>query len=70
MSADDPGAHIPVISDEKYGKTIINYFRKKGISWTVWNFDPDWPPQLIADWDYTPTKQGAFFKDVMLNWEK
>lgn len=69
MAAEDPGSHIPVISDEKYGQRIINYFKKKGISWTVWNFDPDWPPQMISDWNYTPTKQGAFFKNVMLNWE-
>lgn len=65
MSADDPGAHIPVISDEEYGKTIINYFKKKGISWTAWCFDPDWPPQLISDWNYTPTKQGEFFRKIM-----
>ena len=65
MAADDPGAHIPVISDEEYGRAIIRYFKKKGISWTAWCFDPDWPPQLIADWDYTPTKQGAFFRKVM-----
>lgn len=70
MAADDPGSHIPVISDEKYGERIINYFKKKGISWTVWNFDPDWPPQMISDWNYTPTRQGVFFKNVMLNWEK
>jgi endoglucanase len=70
MSAEDPGSHIPVISDEKYGERIINYFKKKGISWTPWCFDPDWPPQLISDWNYTPTKQGTFFKNAMLNWEK
>ena len=69
MSADEPGSHFPVMSDETYGKALINYFKKKGISWTPWNFDPDWPPQLISDWNYTPTKQGAFFRDVMLNWE-
>lgn len=69
MAAEDPGSHVPVISDEEYGKKIIQYFKKKGISWTPWCFDPDWPPQLISDWDYTPTKQGAFFKNVMLNWE-
>ncbi len=70
MAADDPGAHIPVISDEKYGETVVNYFRKKGISWTVWNFDPDWPPQMISDWNYTPTKQGTFFRNVMQNESK
>lgn len=65
MSGDDLGAHIPVISDEEYGKTVTNYFKKKGISWTVWCFDPDWPPQLISDWKYTPTKQGELFRKVM-----
>jgi hypothetical protein len=65
MAANDPGAHNPVISDERYGNTIIQYFRKKGISWAAWCFDPDWPPQLISDWNYTPTKQGAFFRKIM-----
>jgi len=66
MAADDPGSHIPVIGNETYGKAIIDYFQKKGISWTAWCFDPDWAPQLISDWDYTPTKQGIFFKRMML----
>ena len=66
MAADDPGAHIPVISDVSYGERITAYFESKGISWTAWCFDPDWPPQLIADWDYTPTAQGAFFRAYML----
>jgi hypothetical protein len=65
MAGDLPGAHIPVISDVSYGERITAYFEKKGISWTAWCFDPDWPPQLISDWDYTPTQQGAFFKTYM-----
>lgn len=66
MAADDPGAHTPVISDVSYGERITAYLEKKGMSWTAWCFDPDWPPQLIADWDYTPTPQGAFFRAFML----
>ena len=66
MSGDDPGAHVPVISDETYGRRVTEYFAKKGISWTAWCFDPDWPAQLISDWDYTPTKQGEFFRSQML----
>lgn len=65
MAGDDPGAHIPVIDDESYGRDVIDYFNRKGISWTVWCFDPDWPPQMISDWDYTPTTQGAFFRQAM-----
>ena len=65
MAADQPGAHIPVIADEDYGRRILAYFEKRGISWTAWCFDPDWPPQLISDWAYTPTTQGAFFRAYM-----
>ena len=66
MAATDPGAHVPVMADEDYGRRIVAYLAKKGISWTVWCFDPDWPPQMISDWKYTPTRQGAFFRAVML----
>jgi hypothetical protein len=66
MAAGDPGAHTPVIADEDYGRRITAYFEKKGISWTAWCFDPDWAPQLISDWGYTPTRQGAFFRAYML----
>lgn len=69
MSGDDKGAHIPVISDVSYGERITAYFESKGMSWTAWCFDPDWPPQLIADWDYTPTEEGAFFRSYMLDKE-
>jgi len=66
MAAEDPGSHNPVIADEDYGRRILAYFESKGISWTVWSFDPDWPPQMISDWDYTPTRQGRFFREYML----
>lgn len=66
MSADGPGAHIPVIADEEYGETIVNYFSKKGISWVVWVFHPTWSPQLIKSWNFEPTAQGKFFKGKML----
>jgi len=51
--------------DGKYGPAIMNYFNKKGISFTVWVFDPVWVPQMIKNWNYEPTDQGAFFRDVM-----
>ncbi|WP_045856086.1 glycoside hydrolase family 5 protein [Teredinibacter purpureus] len=66
MRAGLPGAHIPVIDDGSYGPVIVDYLTQKNISWTVWCFDPDWPPQMISDWDYTPTEQGEFFRKVML----
>ena len=64
--ATDKGAHVPVIDDGSYGPRITDYMGKKGVSWVAWVFDPDWAPQLIKDWDYTPTMQGKHFREVML----
>lgn len=65
MAEGDRGAHIPVISDETYGRAVTDYFERKGISWTVWVFDPRWTPNLLENWDYEPTPQGRFFRDVL-----
>lgn len=62
MGPDDQGAHIPCIADEVYGEAIMNYFEKKGISYTLWCFDPNWPPTLITDWEFTPSRAGKFFQ--------
>ncbi len=59
---DEPGAHIPVIATDVYGEHITGYLEQKGISFTVWCFDPHWAPMLITDWDFTPSTQGRFFK--------
>ena len=36
------------------------------ISWVAWVFDPQWSPQLIGDWEFTPTRQGTFFRQKMM----
>ncbi|MCX2678610.1 cellulase family glycosylhydrolase [Galbibacter sp. EGI 63066] len=59
---EDPGAHIPVISDESYGDAITRYSDDRGISFIVWVFDPQWAPRLFTDWDFTPSRQGKYFK--------
>lgn len=59
------GAHIPVIADDSYGEEITRYLDSKGISFTIWCFDPHWAPTLIEDWDFTPTTQGRFFKEYL-----
>ncbi|MFP4282730.1 MAG: glycoside hydrolase family 5 protein [Verrucomicrobiota bacterium] len=66
MSEDGPGAHVPVIGDVEYGERILAFFAERGISWTAWVFDDDWSPQMFSEGDnYTPTEQGAFFKEKM-----
>ena len=63
--ADDRGAHIPVISDESYGDTLVKYCDERGISYVVWVFDPNWAPMMFSDWNFTPTRQGTYFKKVL-----
>ncbi|MBK8504888.1 MAG: cellulase family glycosylhydrolase [Saprospiraceae bacterium] len=59
------GAHIPVISDPDYVEIMTSYCAKKGISYVVWVFDPNWSPMLIEDWTFKPTEAGAVWKEAM-----
>jgi aryl-phospho-beta-D-glucosidase BglC (GH1 family) len=61
----EEGLHIPVEGDEVYGNALVNYTSARGISWVVWCFDPDWPPYLFTDWEYTPPRQGAYLIKVL-----
>jgi endoglucanase len=45
-----------------YGPAIIKYLEDKGISWTVWCFDPEWGPTLLRNWQYQLTASGEFAK--------
>jgi aryl-phospho-beta-D-glucosidase BglC (GH1 family) len=48
-----------------YGPAIIKYLEGKGISWTVWCFDPEWGPTLLRNWDYQLSPSGEFAKAAM-----
>jgi aryl-phospho-beta-D-glucosidase BglC (GH1 family) len=48
-----------------YGPAIIKYLEDKGISWTVWCFDPEWGPALLRNWDYQLNASGEFAKAAM-----
>jgi endoglucanase len=63
---EEQGAHIPVISDESYGEAMMKYCDEKQISWIAWVFDPQWAPRMFTDWDFSPTRQGVFFKKALL----
>lgn len=66
---EDPGAHIPVISDESYGDAITNYSDEREISYVVWVFDPQWAPRLFEDWNYTPSRHGKYFKNKLKSYK-
>ena len=59
---DDVGAHIPVISAESYGDAMMKYTQERGISIVAWVFDPNWAPRMFSDWNFTPSRQGTYFK--------
>ncbi len=65
LDVQDEGEHIPVVGDETYAEAIIKFFDERGISYTVWCFDPHWSPALLEDYDFTPSRQGKFFKKVL-----
>lgn len=68
---EEPGAHIPVISDESYGDAITSYCDTRGISYVVWVFDPQWAPSLFRNWDYEVlSRQGAYFRAHMRGYEQ
>ena len=48
-----------------YGAAIFKYLESKGISWTVWCFDPEWGPTLIKNWNYELTSSGECAKAAM-----
>ena len=48
-----------------YGPAIIKYLEGRGISWTVWCFDPEWGPTLISNWEYKLSSSGEFAKAAM-----
>jgi endoglucanase len=66
MPPDARGAHSPAVDTASYGVDVTAYLASKGASWVAWCFHPDWAPQLLEDWSYTPTAAGAYFRDVML----
>lgn len=65
VQPDGYGAHVPVKDDGSYGPRIVRYMEDRGVSWTVWVFDPDWSPTMINNWSFEPSEQGAFFKRVL-----
>lgn len=60
------GGYMPEDATPEYGQRLVDFCKSRGISWTVWCFDPDWHPCLFKDWNYTPTEQGEFFKKALL----
>jgi hypothetical protein len=55
----------PGARNATYGPEIIKYLEGKGISWTVWCFDPTWGPTLIKNWNYELNASGEFAKAAM-----
>lgn len=68
-AADDPGAHVPVISDSSYGEAITTYADERNISYVVWVFDLEWSPRLFIDEKFNPSNHGKFWKEKLNSYE-
>jgi aryl-phospho-beta-D-glucosidase BglC (GH1 family) len=62
----DRNGGVPVVGTNHYGRAILSYMEKRGMSWAAWCFDPDWGPTLIRDWSFAPTEQGRLWRAAML----
>jgi aryl-phospho-beta-D-glucosidase BglC (GH1 family) len=62
-STNAPAGRNPTSAD--YGPDIIKYLEGKGISWTVWCFDPEWGPSLLRNWDFQLNSSGEFARAAM-----
>lgn len=49
-----------------FGKPLLDYFNRKGLSWAAYIWSTSWPPNILQDWNYQPTQFGQFVK-VMLS---
>ena len=67
---EDLGAHSPVVSDESYGDAITKYCDDNEISYMIWVFDNEWAPRLFEDWNYTPSRQGKYFKKKLQSYKE
>lgn len=68
LIATEIGFSIPKgapVKEDDYGNLIVHYLERKGISWLAWDFDPEWGPPLLANWNYDLTGSGEFFKEAM-----
>jgi hypothetical protein len=60
------GGYDPITGQAEYAEAILDFCARRGVSYNLWCFDTSWVPKLIADWNFTPTKSGALFKEAML----
>jgi aryl-phospho-beta-D-glucosidase BglC (GH1 family) len=64
-TAADAGAGSRAAVAAAYGPAIIKFLEGKGISWTVWCFDPEWGPSLLRNWDYQFNASGEFARAAL-----
>ena len=50
---------------ENFGEPLIAYAEGRVAGWVAWIFHPSWEPNMIRDWNYTPTDFGSFVKEVL-----
>ncbi len=69
--ADDPAAGVNGVPQQGAGpwtQDMLSWLDQHRYSWSAWSLNPDSPPSLISDWDYTPTDYfGTIVQDNLTN---
>ena len=55
------------VSNDKYGKSILNYCKKNNISWIAWCFSSKWRPKMVKEWNL---KKLTFFGKLVISYLK
>lgn len=63
--SDDKKTGVIDPEGDHYSNQIIKYLEGRGISWTIWVFDPEWGEAKLKNWNYELTPGGEFFKLAM-----
>jgi hypothetical protein len=69
--ADDPAAGVNGVPQQGAGpwsQDMLTWLDQHRYSWSAWSLNPDTPPSLVSDWNYTPTGYfGTLVKDNLTN---
>src|SRR3954452_13309856 len=67
--ANDPAAGVngvPQPNASGWTQNMLAWVNQHQYSWSAWSFSPDTPPNLVSDYNYTPTTYfGTYVKNAL-----
>lgn len=53
------------VTTKDYGQPLMEYIKKKGMSWSAWVWSDVWTPPMLKNWNYQPTDFGTLIKEEL-----